>query len=142
MFRLYILGWTIGVLWRLNSIVIDIGQFKNLRLHGGFIIREVALTDAPIVDAIGREAVAQTSAIAGTFRLFIRSGLSDKELSITFYHEILEAASVAVANPPARVIDFNEADFEHAAREAHERWGNASPAKLNLLLQFYGFRGE
>jgi hypothetical protein len=142
MSRLFILGWTTRALWRLNSIVIDISQFKNLRLHGGFLIREIELADAPIADAIGREAVAQTSAIAGTFRLFIRSSLSDEELSITLYHEILEAASVAVADPLARVIDFNEADFERAAREAHERWGNASPANLNLLLQFHEFRGK
>ena len=129
-------------MWRLNSIVIDISQFKNLRLHSGFIFREIELTDTPIMDAIGREAVAQTSAIAGTFRLFIRSGLSDKELSITLYQEILEAASVAVADPPATVIDFNEAGFERAAHEAYERWGNASPANLNLLLQLYEFGGK
>ena len=119
---------------RLNSVVIDIGQFRNLRLHVGFIIREIELTDTPIVDAIGREAIAQTSAIAREFRLLIRAGLSEEELSITLYHEILEAASVAIANPPASVMDFNEADSERAARAAHERWGNASSANLNLLL--------
>jgi len=122
--------------------VIDIRHFKNLRLHGGFIIKDIELTDAPIVDAIGREAIAQTSAIAREFWLLIRSDLSEEELSITLYHEILEAASVATANPPAGVIDFNEADFERAARDAHARWGNASPANLNLLLQFHGFRGQ
>jgi hypothetical protein len=128
--------------WSLNSIVIDLRQFKNLRLHGGFIIKDIELTDAPIVDAIGREAIAQTSAIASEFQLLIRAGLSEAELSITLYHEILEAASVAIANPPASVMDFNEADFERAAREAHERWGDASPANLNLLLQFHGFRRQ
>jgi hypothetical protein len=128
--------------WRLNFTVIDLRQFKNLRLHGGFIIKDIGLTDEPIVDAIGREAVAQTSGIAREFRLLIRAGLSEAELSITLYHEILEAASVATASPPATVMDFNEADFERAAHEAHERWGNASPANLNLLLQFHGFRGQ
>ena len=128
--------------WCLIFAVIDINQFKNLRLHGGFLIKDIELTDAPIVDAIGREAVAQTRVIAREFRLFIRAGLSEEELSITLYHEILEAASVAVSNPPDRVIEFNEADFERAAREAHERWGDASPANLNLLLQFHGFRGQ
>jgi hypothetical protein len=54
----------------------------------------------------------------------------------------LEAASVAIAKPPAGVMDFNEADFERAARDAHERWGDASPANLDLLLQFHEFRGE
>ena len=128
--------------WRLNFSVIDIWQFKNLRLHGGFLIKDIGLTDEPIMDAIGREAVAQTSGIAREFRLLIRAGLSEPELSITLYHEILEAASVAIASPPATVMDFNEADFERAAHEAHERWGNASPASLNLLLQFHGFRGQ
>jgi hypothetical protein len=128
--------------WRLNFSVIDIWQFKNLRLHGGFLIKDIGLTDEPIMDAIGREAVAQTSGIAREFRLLIRAGLSEPELSITLYHEILEAASVAIASPPATVMDFNEADFERAAHEAHERWGNASPANLNLLLQFHGFRGQ
>ena len=122
--------------------MIDLKQFKNLRLHGGFVIKGIELTDDPIVDAIGREAIAQTSAIAREFRLIIRSGLNEEELSITLYHEILEAASVAIANPPDAVIDFNEADFEQAAQNAHKRWGNASPANLNLLLQFHGFQGE
>jgi hypothetical protein len=125
-----------------NFAVIDLNQFKDLRLHGGFIIKNIELTDVPIVDAIGREAIAQTSAIAREFQLFIRSGLSEEELSITLYHEILEAASVALANPPASVIDFNEADFERAAHDAHGRWGSASPANLNLMLQFHRFRGE
>jgi len=100
------------------------------------------LTGEPIVDAIGREAIAQTSTIAREFRLLIRSRLSEEELSVTLYHEILEAASVAIANPPASVIDFNEADFEQAAQNAHKRWGSASPANLNLLLQFHGFQGQ
>jgi hypothetical protein len=108
------------------------------RLH----YQNIELTNAPIVDAIGREAIAQTSAIAREFRLLIRAGLSEAELSVTLYHEILEAASVAIASPPDNVIDFKEADFEQAARNAHERWGNASPANLNLLLQFHGFRGQ
>jgi hypothetical protein len=122
--------------------VIELKQFKNLRLHGGFVIKDIQLTDDPIVDAIGREAIAQTSAIVREFRLLIRSGLSEEELSITLYHEILEATSVATANPPAEIIDFNEADFEQAAQNAHKRWGNASPANLNLLLQFYRFQGQ
>ena len=122
--------------------MINLDQFKDLPLHGGFIIIDVALTDAAIVDALGREAEGLTRITAGKFWLHIRAGLSDEELSITLYHEVLEAASVAVDDPPASVIDFNEADFEQAAQEAHKRWGNASPANLNLLLQFYGFRGK
>jgi len=133
----YIVAGLMGI-----TEVIDLIQFKNLRLHGGFVIKDIVLTDVPIVDAIGREAIAQTSAIVREFRLLIRSRMSEEELSITLYHEILEAASVAIDNPPATVMDFNEADFERAAHDAHKRWGNASPANLNLLLQFHGFRGQ
>jgi hypothetical protein len=122
--------------------VLDIQQFKNLRLYGGFVIKELEFTESPIVDAIGREAIAQTSAIVRDFRLLIRDGLSEKELSITLYHEILEAAAVSDLHPPEKVIEFNEADFEQAAQNAHQRWGNASPSNLNLLLQFYGFQGQ
>ena len=58
------------------------------------------------------------------------------------YHEVLEAASVGSADPPACVMDFNESDFERAARAAHERWGNACAGNLNRLLQFYEFSEE
>jgi len=119
--------------------VIDIRPFRNLQLRGGFVIEEIQLTNIPMVDAIGREAVAQTKIVVRGFRLFIRAGLNDEELSVTLYHEILEAAAVADDDPPAAVLDFNEADFERAAREAHERWGYASPDNLNRLLQFHGF---
>ena len=122
--------------------MIDIRQFKNLRLHGGFIVKDIELTDASIMDAIGREAVAQTRAIARELRLLIRAGLSEEELSVTLYHEILEAAAITLANPPIGLMDFNEADFERAARAAHERWGNASLMNLNRMLQFHGFSGE
>jgi len=123
----------------LNFPVIDIRPFRNLQLRGGFVIEEIQLTNIPMVDAIGREAVAQTKIVVRGFRLFIRAGLNDEELSVTLYHEILEAAAVADDDPPAAVLDFNEADFERAAREAHERWGYASPDNLNRLLQFHGF---
>jgi hypothetical protein len=59
--------------------------------------------------------------------LLIRAGLSQQELSITLYHEILEAASVASLHPPDRVMDFNEAAFERAAQSAHAAWSDATP---------------
>ncbi|HEY9172247.1 MAG TPA: hypothetical protein VI136_08195 [Verrucomicrobiae bacterium] len=76
------------------------------------------------------------------FRLVIRAGLSRRELSVSLYHEILEAASVACLHPPASVMEFNEGNFERAARTAHDTWGDATPENLNRLLQTYGFRGE
>jgi len=119
--------------------VIDTRQFINLRLRGGFVIKQIEFTNEPLLDALEREAVAQTRIVGREFRLLIRSGLNEEELSITLYHEILEAASVASLNPPAGVMDFNEAAFERAARAAQARWGAASPETVNLMLQFHGF---
>ena len=95
-----------------------------------------------MVDALEREAIAQTSIVGRNFRVLIRASLSERELSISLYHEILEAASVASLHPPATVMDFNEGDFELAGRAAHDRFGEASPESLNRMLQSYGFRDE
>ena len=122
--------------------MIDISSFKNLRLPGGFVLVEIEFTPEPLVDALGRDAIAQTRIVWREFRLLICSDLPEEELSVTLYHEVLEAASVAIASPPASVMDFNEGDFERAARAAHERWGNASAQNLSRLLQFYEFGEE
>jgi len=70
--------------------------------------------------------------------VLIQAGLSDPELSISLYHEILEAATVASLHPPDSVMEFNEGDFERAAKAAHAEWGDASPE----MSQSYGFREE
>ena len=69
----------------------------------------------------------------------IRAGLSDEELSVTIYHEILEAATVASIDPPEAVRSFNEGDFERAAYQVHEKFGEVSPANIDRMLQFHGF---
>jgi hypothetical protein len=85
------------------------------------------------------EAVARTHIIAKQFFVTIRPDLSEQEISITIYHEILEAATVASLDPPKAVRDFNEGDFERAAYRAHNQFGQASPENLDRMLQFYGF---
>ena len=122
--------------------MIDPSSFENVVLRGGFTIVRVEFTGEPLVDAIGREAIAQTQIVGRKLHLLIRSGLSDKELSVTLYHEILEAVTVACLDPPATVLEFNEGDFERAGYEAHEQLGAASPENLNRMLQSYGFREE
>lgn len=122
--------------------MIDPASFKNVRLRGGFVITDVQFTGAPMVDALEREAVAQTRIIGQKFHLLIRAGLSERELSISLYHEILEAATVASLHPPVSVMEFNEGDFERAAQTAHTEFGEATPETLNRMLQSYGFREE
>jgi hypothetical protein len=79
-----------------------------------------------MLDALERGAVAQTRITGREFRLLTRAGLSRRELSVSLYHEILEAASVASRHPPASVLEFNEGDFERAAQKAHDTWGDAT----------------
>jgi hypothetical protein len=122
--------------------MIDPASFENLRLRGGFVIVRVEFINAPMVDALEREAIAQTRIVGRNFYLLIRAGLNERELSVSLYHEILEATAVASLHPPDTVMEFNEGDFERAAQATHAEWGNASPENLNRMLQSYGFREE
>lgn len=120
----------------------DLAALQNVRLPGGFLIAEVDLAEEPLMDALGRSEVAQTRIVDGVFRLRIRSGLGDWEVSVSLYHEVLEAASVATLHPPHRVVDFNERDFEQAAHDAQDAWGQATPETLRRLLLSYGFEED
>ena len=122
--------------------MIDAASFRNVRLNGGFVIAEVQFTREPLVDALGREAAAQTRIVGKEIRLLIRASLDEQESSITLYHEILEAASVASVHPPSSVAEFNAGDFERTARDMHEKLGEVTPEKLNDMLQSFGFREE
>jgi hypothetical protein len=119
--------------------MISLDLFQNLQLLGGFTIFGIEVTEGLLVDAIGREAIARTRIVGQRFSITIHSGLSDDELSVTIYHEALEAATVATIQPPPSVRDFNEGDFERAAYRAHEQFGVVSPENLNRMLQSYGF---
>jgi hypothetical protein len=117
-------------------------MFADAPLRGGFIIVRVEPATEPLIDPVGREAIARTQVVARKLVITIQPGLSDKEWSVTMYHEVLEALTVAYDDPPESVLEFNEGDFERAGYEAHERFGPASPENLNRMLQSYGFRGE
>lgn len=66
-------------------------------------------------------------------------GLSSEEVSITLYHEILEAATVSRTNPPASVQVLNEAGFEEIARRFHGKLGPATIESLSEMLRELGF---
>ena len=91
--------------------MIDFRSFENIPLRGGFIIVRIELAAAPLRDVLGRQAIARTRIVGRTFEITMKLDLAEEEQSITLYHEILEAATVASSNPPTAVIDFNEGDF-------------------------------
>ena len=119
--------------------MIDVASFAGCLLPGGFRIVEIRLTRERLVDAIGREAVAQTTVNGLQFRLVGWAGLDEKEVSITLFHEVLEAAAVASEPAPTSIADFNEGDFERAARQMHDMFGQVSPDNLSRMLRHYGF---
>jgi hypothetical protein len=89
--------------------VIDPSLFIGVRLLGGYTITAIVAIAEPLVDPLGRKAVAQTRIRGHEFAITILSNPDEKEWSVSLYHEILEAMTVALDNPPASVIDFNEA---------------------------------
>lgn len=119
--------------------MLDLVPFQNLALRGGFLLVEVGLTAQPLLDPIERAATAQTLIRGSRFHILLRADLDERELSVSLYHEVLEAATVAADPPPESVLEFNEGHFERAAQSAHERLGVASPKTLNQLLAEFGF---
>jgi hypothetical protein len=119
--------------------VLDLARLHNLPLRGGFILVEVRPTDARLLDPLEREATAQTTIRGKRFHILLRAGLDEHELSTALYHEVLEAATVALDHPPQAVLDFNEGAFERAAQAAHARLGPARPETLNQMLVEFGF---
>ena len=119
--------------------MITLSAFNRLRLRGGCTIVRIEEVKQPLRDALEREAVAQTMINGSRLAILISAGLSQTELSVTLYHEVLEAVAVANENPPETVVEFNEGDFEQAARTMHDRLGEATPANVNHMLQLFGF---
>ncbi len=118
----------------------NLADFKNLPLHGGFLLLGVKVADGPMVDAIGRLALAKTHIVGSTLEIELGCSIPDPdEISISLYHEVLEAATVAALSPPRSVWDLNEAGFEAAAHDYHQRLGIATPDTLNQMLAEFGF---
>ncbi len=113
---------------------------RNLVLRGGFVIAEIRLTSQLLLDPLGQPAAAQTLIRGSRFYISLRHDLNETELSVSLYHEVLEAATVATEHPPKPVMELNEGDFERAARSAHARLGVAPAERLNQMLAEFGFK--
>jgi hypothetical protein len=119
--------------------VLDLAAFQNVSLRGGFLILEVRITAQSLLDPLGRPAAAQTLIRGNHFHILLLEGMDEAEFSISLYHEVLEAATVAAEKPPESVMEFNEGDFEQSARSAYSQYGIVSPATLNEMLEKFGF---
>lgn len=113
--------------------------FADLSLHGGFLLKRVRSADESMSDALDRPALARTTITGMVLEIEMDARLSAEETSVTLYHEVLEAASVAAPRPPMAVCELNEAGFESAARQMHANLGVATPTTLNRMLALFGF---
>ena len=114
--------------------------FEYQPLRGGFLLIKITINSEPMHDALGRIALARAPIVGANITIDLASSASSSdEVSISIYHEVLEAATVAAANPPPAVCELNEAGFETAAKHAHATYGPATPASLNRMLEFFGF---
>jgi hypothetical protein len=119
--------------------VLDLRRFENAQLRGGFTFAEVRRTAEPLLDPLERAATAQTIIRGSRFYVLLRADMEETELSVSVYHEVLEAATVAAEDPPDAVMELNEGDFERAAQTAHAKYGVATPETVNQLLADFGF---
>ena len=119
---------------------LNLREFRALILPGGFILSEVELAPGPLIDPIGRPALARTTIQGREIRITLDHAQLESEQSISIYHEALEGLTVAFIDPPVSVLDFCEADFEREAKAAHERLGFASAKNVLMLLKNFGFR--
>ncbi len=58
------------------------------------------MTAKPLHDPLERAAAAQTIIRGIRLHMFLRADLDEQELSISLYHKVLEAATVALDSPP------------------------------------------
>ena len=117
----------------------ELSELRGANLHGGFTIESVTIHEELGVDAIGRPAVAHTRTIARRMAIVLQRGMSAEEVSISLYHEVLEAATTGIVDPPASVQELNEAGFEQMARLFHARLGPATIESLSRMLKELGF---
>jgi hypothetical protein len=104
--------------------VLGLAPFQRLSLQGGFLLVEAQLTAAPLLDPLERAATAQTVIRGTRFHLLLRADLVEQELSISLYHEVLEAATVAAAAAPASGLNSTKviSSTRHGRRTAAWVW--------------------
>ncbi len=117
-------------------------EFNNLFLVTGHTIISLELSNEPITDARGNEALGWTQTIGREMRIQILAELDEKEISVTLYHEVLEAVLLSCRHPPNSMVKFCESDFDLTAYAMYEKIGAATPNNINHMLQILGFRPE
>jgi hypothetical protein len=85
---------------------LNLAQYRSLDLPGGFVLSSVELVPGPLIDPIGRPALAKTTIQGRDIRIILDETRPAVEQSISIYHEVLEGMTVAFAHPPTAVLEF------------------------------------
>jgi len=117
----------------------DLASFSHLNLPGGFLLAEIRIGSASMIDPAGRPALARTTINGRNIEIILLAGMSVEEQSISIYHETLEGLTVGTDQPPESVCDFLESDFEKAAIRAHQQFGFATPENVISFLKGFHF---
>jgi hypothetical protein len=118
----------------------DLSAFRALPLPGGFVLDSIKAVPGPLIDPIGRAALAKTTIQGTRITIVFDREQSVDEQSISIYHEVIEGLTVGLPAPPLSVTDFCEGDFEREARAAFQRFGVATPATVLAFLATFDFR--
>jgi hypothetical protein len=119
---------------------LDLSSFQELTLPQGLILASIKTVPGPLIDPIGRSALAKTTIESGRLWVVFDETQDPEEQSVSIYHELLEGVVVAASFVPAAASELCEVDFERAARDAHARLGVAGPENVLLFLSTDGFR--
>ena len=78
----------------------DLISFRELPLPGGFVLISILAVPGPLIDPIGRAALAKTTIHGARIAIVFDESQSAEEQSISIYHELIEGLTVAMARPP------------------------------------------
>ena len=118
---------------------VDLNSFRDLPLPQGFRLLRIELVADPMLDAIGRPALAKATIENRTIAIQLAAGQTPEEMSVSIYHEVLEAMTIGAPVPPPSVFNLTEVGFEQAAQDAHQRHGLATKVSVIGLLYEFGF---
>lgn len=74
----------------------DLASFRELPMPGGYILDSIEAVLGPLIDPIGRAALAKTTIQGERIAIVFDASQSGDEQSISIYHEVLEGLTVAL----------------------------------------------
>ena len=120
----------------------SVSRFQGAPLCAGFAIFSVEIAEGPLLDLLGKPALGRTVINGRKLSITLSGSLSEAEASVTLYHEVLEALTVAVPAAPESVRLLTESGFEGAALFLSRTLRSGVPRESCRHVAIYGFLGK